>query len=172
MENNELIKYEGGLVKRVGNAINITNKLLGKNHRPLRILYLDDHLLFSNPISKFILERYSESKIHVVQNGNQALEYVMESIRNNTHLDLIITDFTHPGLNGVEFSISVREQEFNNVSTIPILFITMNGDESLIKQIEEIPSAKYLPKSSSREEILLAIDNFINPEMKKNTLLQ
>ncbi len=28
MENNELIKYEGGLIKRVGNAISVTNKLL------------------------------------------------------------------------------------------------------------------------------------------------
>ena len=27
MENNELIKYEGGLIKRVGNAISVTNKL-------------------------------------------------------------------------------------------------------------------------------------------------
>lgn len=28
MENNELIKHEAGLIKRVGNAINVTNKLL------------------------------------------------------------------------------------------------------------------------------------------------
>jgi hypothetical protein len=28
MENNKLIKYEGGLIKRVGNAISVTNKLL------------------------------------------------------------------------------------------------------------------------------------------------
>lgn len=28
MENNELIKYEDGLIKRVGNAIGVTNKLL------------------------------------------------------------------------------------------------------------------------------------------------
>ncbi len=28
MENNELIRYEAGLLKRVGNAISVTNKLL------------------------------------------------------------------------------------------------------------------------------------------------
>lgn len=28
MENNELIKYHGGLIKRVSNAISVTNKLL------------------------------------------------------------------------------------------------------------------------------------------------
>lgn len=28
MENNELIKHEAGLIKRVGNAISVTNKLL------------------------------------------------------------------------------------------------------------------------------------------------
>ena len=28
MEENKIIKYEGGLVKRVGNAISVTNKLL------------------------------------------------------------------------------------------------------------------------------------------------
>jgi len=28
VENNEIIKYEGGLIKRVSNAISVTNKLL------------------------------------------------------------------------------------------------------------------------------------------------
>ncbi len=31
MENNELVKFKGGLIKRVGNAIGITNKLLNIN---------------------------------------------------------------------------------------------------------------------------------------------
>ncbi|MEP7229001.1 MAG: WG repeat-containing protein [Ginsengibacter sp.] len=35
MENNKLIKFEGGLIKRVGNAINVTNKLLAKTEPQL-----------------------------------------------------------------------------------------------------------------------------------------
>lgn len=50
MGNNELIKYEGGLIKRVGNAISVTNKLLNvesDNVTPLNIGFETDEGLIS-----------------------------------------------------------------------------------------------------------------------------
>ena len=161
MENNKLIKHEAGLLKQVGNAINITNKLLLPNLRPLKILHLDDHLIFSKGVSNCIYKKFPNATINFVQDGDKALEYVSHCLKNNELLDLIITDIIHPGLDGIEFSKAVREKEKNNECKIPILFITMLDDKSMVRKAEEIPFTKYLLVSAPCEVINYAINSII-----------
>ena len=161
MEKNNLIKYERGLVQYVGNAVNITNKLVSVDLRPLKILYLDDHSVYTNGTSKCILEKYPNANIEKIQDGNKALEYVTNSLQNKISLNLIITDHFHPGLSGLDFAKAVRIKEMEYDQTIPILFITMHSVESFIQQVSEIPFTKYLSKSAWGEEIKLAINNLI-----------
>ncbi|HMH32148.1 MAG TPA: hypothetical protein VK543_03910 [Puia sp.] len=67
MEENNLIKYEGGLVKHVGNAITITNKLLSLNERKIIVdLFVSHPGFFKTRISKiyplniFLIEKYKD----------------------------------------------------------------------------------------------------------------
>lgn len=161
MEKNDIIKYEGGLVQYVGNAVNITSKLLSINLRPLKILYLDDHIVYPGGVSNCILEKYPNAIIKKIQDGNKALEYVINSLNNRESLDLIITDHFHPGLSGIDFAKAVRIKEIDYGQKIPILFITMHGAEYFIRCVGEIPLTKYLSKSAESEEIKLAINNLI-----------
>jgi len=161
MEKNNLVKYEGGLVQYVGNAVNITNKLVSVDLRPLKILYLDDHFIYSGGASKCILEKYPNADIDKIQDGNKALEYVTNSLQNKIVLNLIITDHAHPGLSGLDFAKAVRIKEIEYGQKIPILFITMYSDESFIRKVREIPFTKYLSKCAWGEEIKLAINNLI-----------
>lgn len=57
MENNELIKYEAGLVKRVGNAISITDKLLLATTEPQLIPYRKgDKWGFCTPDKRIVID--------------------------------------------------------------------------------------------------------------------
>ncbi len=56
MENNELIKYEGGLIKRVGNAISVTNKLLARTEPQLIPYRKKDKWGFCMPDKKIMIE--------------------------------------------------------------------------------------------------------------------
>lgn len=160
MENNEIKKFEGGLIKQVNNALGVTNKLLSINLRPLRISHLDDHILYAKGISNCILKKFPNATFKNIQDGDKALEYVINCFENIQLLDLIITDINHPGLNGIDFSKAVREKE-KSLKKIPIIFITMIDTEDIIKDAETIPFIKYLSKCSWCEEINFAIDNFI-----------
>ncbi len=91
------------MIQHVGNAVNVTNKLLSVNLRPINILYLDDHLLFARGISNCILKKFPNAIIKNIQNGDNALEYVIDCLENKKSLNLIITDFNHPGLDGIKF---------------------------------------------------------------------
>ena len=105
MNQSDLIKYERNLIKQVENAISITNKLLSINLRPLNILHLDDHILYQEGISNCILKKFSNVNVKHIQNGDTALEYLINCFKNNEHIDLIITDVNHMGLNGIDFSL-------------------------------------------------------------------
>jgi DNA-binding NarL/FixJ family response regulator len=161
MKNNELIKHKADLVKHVGYTVNITNKLISVDLRILNILHLDDHLLYASGISICIKKKFPNVIIKNIQNGDEALKYVSFCMNNKHTLDLIITDINHPGLNGLDFANAVRLIEKDFINNIPIIFITMVDDQSIVTKFEKIPFTKHLIKTSPCEEINLAIQNFV-----------
>ena len=162
MKGNEIIKHStGSLIKAIENGLAITNKLLVPNLKPLTIVHLDDHLIFAKGVGNCILKKYPNAKIKNIQNGNDALAYVLQRLYKKEKIDLIITDLTHPGLDGISFSKMLREKESSSEIKIPLLFITFHSDKSVIQAIESIPSAKYLSKSDGCVKINIAIENFI-----------
>ena len=56
MENNELIKYEAGLIKRVGNAISVTNKLLATTEPQLIPYRKKNKWGFCTPDKKIVID--------------------------------------------------------------------------------------------------------------------
>lgn len=56
MGNNELIKYEGGLIKRVGNAISVTSKLLALSELQLIPYRKGDKWGFCTPNKKIVID--------------------------------------------------------------------------------------------------------------------
>ncbi len=161
MENNELIKYEARLVKKVGDVIRITNKLVSVNSRAIKILHLDDHSLFSKGFLTCVLRNFPNAVVKNIQDGNIALEYVTWCLENNELIDVIVTDISHPGLDGISFSKAVRAKEMNFDKKIPILFLTMHNNENALQKIKEIPFAKYLTKNSTCEKINSVITDVI-----------
>ena len=55
MSDNQLIQYEGGLIKRVGKAITITNKLLSVNEPQLIPYRKNDKWGFCTPDKKIVI---------------------------------------------------------------------------------------------------------------------
>lgn len=160
---NKIIKYKGDLIKHVGNALKITDKLLPVNLRSLKILILDDHLLYSESLSKCILKHFPNATFKFIQNGNEAFEYVTTCLENKEILDLITTDIVHMGMSGIEFANAVRLEEAYYGRIIPILFITMQDDESFIKEAGKLSLTKYFSKAVSEEEII----SFIHYNVRK-----
>jgi len=56
VENNEIIKYEGGLIKHVSNAISITNKLLVLTEPQLIPYRKGDKWGFCTPDKKVVID--------------------------------------------------------------------------------------------------------------------
>lgn len=79
MENNELIKHETGLIKRVGNAISVTNKLLALAKPQLIPYRKKDRWGFCTPDKNIVIdciydsvETFSQGTARVKKDGKYA----------------------------------------------------------------------------------------------------
>ena len=163
MENNGLIKYQSGLIKHVGNAISVANKLLSVDQRSIDILHLDDHKIFLEGISSCILKRFTNAVIKRLQKSNEALDYVINCLENNDKLDLIITglNLRQPELDGIDFVKAVRNKEFEYNRKIPIMGLDSYDDEGFIQKFLNAGVDKYLTSDTSCEEINYTINTML-----------
>lgn len=163
MENKGLIRYQGGLIKHVGNAISVTNKLISVDLRILKIMHLDDHKIFQLGILNCISKRFPNSIIKLLQNGKNALEYVSNCLENNEKLDLIITgiNLRQPELDGIDFSKAVRKKELEYNRQIPILGLDSYDHGVLIQNFLSVGLVRYLNSDTPCEKINFVINTIL-----------
>ena len=95
------IKGEGSLLKQVEELMKYSNG---------RILLADDEP-FCLESMKLLLEKAGfdvEHKLDVCISGEEMLSLVTHSFQNDIHFRLIFTDYSMPGMNGVEATEHIR----------------------------------------------------------------
>jgi hypothetical protein len=112
MENNVLIKYEGGLIKRVGNAISVTNKLLATTEPQLIPYRKKDKWGFCTADKKIVIDceydvgsEFSEGLAIVTKNNKYGF------VNKKGHL---VIPLIYSYLNGFSenFSAAVKEEGY------------------------------------------------------------
>lgn len=83
----------------------------------LRILLIDDEAAVLG-VLKMMLQ-YDGHQIETAENGNEAL-----SLLEKNTFDLIITDYTMPGMKGDELAVIVKK----NWSNLPIIMLTAHAE--------------------------------------------
>ena len=86
--------------------------------------------------------------------GKQGLE-VMKTEKP----DIIITDFNMPEMNGLEFTIAVRELEAHRYT--PILLLTTETNETLRQSAREKGATGWMVKPFNPEKLLRTIEKVL-----------
>jgi serine phosphatase RsbU (regulator of sigma subunit) len=96
------------------------------------------------------------------QSAVEALDHV-----NQRPVDLIISDFLMPGMNGLEFLGEVRK----TCPEIPLILLTGYADkENAIRAINEVGLFQYLEKPWDNEQLKLVIRNALTNKSLKEVL--
>ena len=132
----------------------------------LNIVYLDDHQLFAFSLfEQCIHPLFSKVNARAFVDGDDAMEHILESIKNKIKIDLFITDINHPGLKGDCIAHMIRgyEKQYGSKYRIPILVISMVADneDSPFYDPSGTVVQKYLTKATSVEEITEAINQLV-----------
>jgi len=115
-----------------------------------KILILDDDKLVTKTLC-LLLNAQTDYEIYPFNSPLEALEYVREN-----EIDLIISDFLMPEMNGIEFLSEVKKIK---PSITNILLTGYADKENAIKAINEVGLYKYIEKPWDNDELLINIKN-------------
>ncbi len=116
----------------------------------ISIIIADDHKLFREGLVNLLSGSPEINIIAEAENGGQVIEQVSKLLP-----DVVIMDIGMPGINGVEATKILREQN----PGVKIIALSMHSDSHYIRGMLEVGASGYLLKNSTYDQVLAAIKN-------------
>ncbi|MFY0626691.1 MAG: response regulator transcription factor [Reichenbachiella sp.] len=118
----------------------------------MKVLILDDHLLFANGLVKMLETKYPGLEYCIFS----SLKDIQSEKLNFELFDLVISDIELPGENIFDFLEVLRK----SVPKLPVLIVSMHNKLSVIKKCQELSLEGYILKDD--QEIEIAIEAVLN----------
>ena len=119
------------------------------------ILIVDDSLPMRSVIKKtFKAAGYGNAEFHEAADGKQAIE-----LMENGWIDIVLTDYNMPVMNGLEFIKTIKSKEL--LKDIPVVVVSTEGNETKIKEFMDSGAAGYITKPFTPETIRDLITNIL-----------
>jgi two-component system chemotaxis response regulator CheY len=119
------------------------------------ILIVDDSLPMRSVIKRTLKAAgYGSSEMLEAPNGKEALE-----LMEGAWIDLIMTDYNMPEMNGLEFIKAVKAGELSK--DIPVVVVSTEGNDEKINEFMAAGAAGYITKPFTAEAIRDLIVNIL-----------
>jgi PAS domain S-box-containing protein len=125
------------------------------------ILIVDDRS--ENLIALETLLERADVQLLKADNGNEALKLLLRH-----DVALVLLDVQMPGMNGFEMAELMRRNK--KTQTIPIIFITANGDKRQLFRGYEVGAVDYLAKPIESEVLLSKVRIFLELDAQRREL--
>lgn len=118
----------------------------------IKLLLADDHLVFREGILSFFENHEEMEVIAQASNGVEVIQEVKKEVP-----DVIIMDISMPEKDGIETTKQLKAE----FPTIKIIMLTMHETQPFIRQLLELGVDGYLLKTTSKTELLAAVDSVV-----------
>lgn len=135
------------------------------NLNKIRVLLADDHVIVQDGLECFLEH---EEDIEILGSASTGLE-VLEMIKQKCP-QVIVMDISMPGLNGIETTRKVLEENPH----IKIIILSVHSDRKFVDEALKAGAVGYLPKESMGAELRDAVHSvmegktFLSPSITKN----
>jgi len=113
---------------------------------PIRVVLADDHTLVLEAFKTFL-----SGQVEVVGTAQDGRELI--KVVRDTKPDVVVTDISMPGLNGVDASTKISQY----LPGVRFVFLTVSDDAETVARSIRAGAHGYLLKSSAASELLKAI---------------
>jgi CheY-like chemotaxis protein len=121
-----------------------------------KILVVEDGLI-SEQMAKFALQSLGNVEIDSIDTGEAALQLLL-----HRKYDLIFMDLGLPGMNGIQVTKKIREQEEDrNTSNIPIIALTAQTGTSAASAALKAGMNGFIPKPLTPDKAQEALDKWV-----------
>ena len=121
-----------------------------KNLEDLTVLLVDD-----TAANIFVLKHMLMKmgiKFDTASNGKEAVEKTL--IRKKNNFGLILMDLNMPVMNGIDATLQIKEAEARDqISDIPIIMLSAQGDDQIIKDAMSAGVLEFIEKPISRSKL-------------------
>lgn len=119
------------------------------------ILVVDDSSPMRAVIRKTIdISGFDIGECYDAVNGLDALD-----ILRNHWIDLVVTDYNMPEMNGLELIENMKEDEL--LSAIPVLVVTTEGSREMVKKFYSRGAKDYIQKPFTPEDIRRKLNDIL-----------
>lgn len=119
----------------------------GCRNMAYNVLVVDDSLPMRSVIKKTVkASGFKVGRFFDASNGKEALHILGEE-----WLDLVLTDYNMPDMNGLELLTRMKKDEI--LKSIPVVVITTEGSQQRLNEFLEMGAAAYVRKPFTPEEI-------------------
>ena len=119
------------------------------------ILVVDDSLPMRRVIKKAIMASgFSLADYEEASDGSEAL-----SILKEKWIDIVVTDYNMPIMNGLELVAAMRKDEL--LKSVPVLVISTEGNQVRLNEFKEKGVSGYIKKPFTPEEIRLKLHEIL-----------
>ena len=120
----------------------------------MKILIAEDDRLSRTFLSQFLMEY---GKCDIAVDGMQALDFYMDSVKNNEKYDLLCLDIMMPKVDGLKVLKVIRtmeqQQGVKPEDHLPIIMMTAIADTDYVDQAFELGCDAYASKPIEIEKI-------------------
>lgn len=127
------------------------------------IMVVDDELMITKTLS-LLLKMKTKENVIAFNTPKEALESF--ELKNRT-VDVIVSDFIMPGMNGIEFLLEVKKIA---PKTETILLTGYADKENAIRSINEVGVYYYLEKPWNNEELVKIVSNAMEKKYLSESL--
>lgn len=121
--------------------------------QPETVIVADDHPLFRAAIKEAISGAQGQTRFLEAS----SFEGLQDLVEANPDVDLVLLDLHMPGVSGFAGLVYLGAQ----YPSVPVVIISANEDPSVIQRALQHGAAAFIPKSSSIDTILEAIDTVL-----------
>lgn len=120
----------------------------------MRLFLVDDHGVLLAGLKSLLRNEFPEANVvGIAESGREALERLAD-----TEIDLLITDHSMPGLDGLELIRAIRKSR----PELRIIVLSMYDELHLFRELEQEGIDGYVLKQDSNSELTTAIRDVMN----------
>jgi PAS domain S-box-containing protein len=125
------------------NTLNRFKTAASRYTRPLHVLYAEHHAADIDLTRRHLARHAPHIQLEVVNSAATVLQLLSDEQRAKSY-DLLLLDYRLPGMNALDL---LKEMEFRNLTKLPVVLVTGQGDEEVAVQALRLGMTDYLVKN-------------------------